>query len=80
VGLRPGTLQATVQRLAGAGIATRQWWGSGLHRNAAFADFPRLSLTVTEMLAATQLGLPCWRDLPEEAIRRVCALIAVSDH
>jgi dTDP-4-amino-4,6-dideoxygalactose transaminase len=80
VGLLPGTLETTVQRLARAGVATRQWWGRGLHRHAAFAGFPRGSLATTEMLAATQLGLPCWRDLPDETIRRVCDLIATADH
>lgn len=47
---------------ASQGIATRRWWGPGLHRTPAFADssggFP-----VAERLADSILGLPFWRDI-----------------
>ena len=61
--------------LATKGIATRRWWGGGLHRHAAFAECPRDRTTNTERLAARVLGLPCWRDLPNDKIDAICELI-----
>jgi dTDP-4-amino-4,6-dideoxygalactose transaminase len=78
VGLQQATAESTAGRLAAAGFATRRWWGGGLHRHVAFAGFPRVALPVTEALAESQLGLPCWRDLPEAAIHRIAALVAAS--
>ncbi len=72
-----GAMQ-TAQRLAASGIATRRWWGRGLHRHTAFAGFPCTALPATETLAETQLGLPCWRDLPDDTIRRICGLLRPS--
>ena len=48
--------------LAARGIATRRWWGPGLHRMPAFADSDG-SFPVTERLADCTLGLPFWRDI-----------------
>ena len=48
--------------LASRGIATRRWWGPGLHRMPAFADSPG-TFPVTERLADSILGLPFWRDI-----------------
>ena len=78
VGLARGTAGQMAERLAAAGFATRRWWGGGLHRHAAFADFPRQALPATEHLAGTQLGLPCWRDLPDAVIHRLCEQVAAS--
>jgi dTDP-4-amino-4,6-dideoxygalactose transaminase len=64
-----GSLAAVVDGLTEAGIETRRWWGDGLARQRAFAAFPRTALPVTSDLAATTVGLPCWPDLPSEAIR-----------
>ena len=78
VGLPASSAAEIESRLAASGIATRRWWGGGLHRHAAFAGFPRLPLHATEPLAVTQLGLPCWRDLPDEAIHRICERVTAS--
>ena len=63
-----GTLARHAERsLASQGIATRRWWGPGLHRMPAFAD-PCGSFPVTERLAESTLGLPFWRDItPQQA-------------
>ncbi|UVK45139.1 DegT/DnrJ/EryC1/StrS family aminotransferase [Mesorhizobium sp. AR07] len=75
VGLPIGSMDRTLTALMDAGIGVRRWWGGGLHRHAAFEHFPRAPLPVTEMLVATQLGLPCWTDLPDEAISRICSIL-----
>ena len=61
--------------LARAGIATRRWWGRGLHGPQAFADLPRTALPVTERLAAATLGLPCWPGLETQAIDEIVAIV-----
>lgn len=63
------------QALAQAGIATRRWWGRGLHGHPAFADFPRLDLTVTDRLAAGTLGLPCYPDIEVAQLAEVTATV-----
>ncbi len=49
--------------LTGAGIDTRMWWGNGVHRERATAQYSRGPLPVTESLANATLGLPLYRDL-----------------
>jgi dTDP-4-amino-4,6-dideoxygalactose transaminase len=56
-------------------IGTRRWWGGGLHRHAAFAECPRDRTANTERLAESVLGLPCWRDLPNDKIDAICELV-----
>ena len=63
------------QRLAEAGIATRRWWGRGLHSHPAFADAPRLELGVTEDLAERTLGLPCYPDITPADLAEVTAAV-----
>ncbi len=62
-------------RLSEAEIATRRWWGQGLHGHRAFTDLPRTGLPVTDRLAATTLGLPCWPGLEATAIDEITALV-----
>ncbi|WP_309644123.1 aminotransferase class I/II-fold pyridoxal phosphate-dependent enzyme [Phenylobacterium sp.] len=62
-------------RLGEAEIATRRWWGKGLHGHQAFRDLPRAPLPVTERLAATTLGLPCWPGLDTTAIDEISAVV-----
>lgn len=76
LGLPAGSMDRTLSALAAAGIGVRRWWGGGLHRHAAFADLPRMPMPVTETLVATQLGLPCWTDLPDETIARICSVLS----
>jgi dTDP-4-amino-4,6-dideoxygalactose transaminase len=66
---------AVSRALSAAGIGTRHWWGGGLHRHAAFRSCPSGTTAVTDALAAATIGLPCWPDLPDDVIGRVCAVV-----
>ena len=65
---------AVDRELAANRIGTRRWWGGGLHRHAAFRKFPRGQTENTDFLARNVIGLPCWRDLPNEKIAEICDL------
>lgn len=67
--------EAVGRELAARGIGTRRWWGGGLHRHAAFKDFPQDNTSNTDLLARNIIGLPCWRDLPNEQIKEICDLV-----
>ncbi len=74
--LSDGRAETVGRALAERGIGTRQWWSGGLHRHAAFAKCPRSDLSATEILAGKVIGLPCWRDLPNDKIELICELVA----
>ncbi|MEI9417387.1 DegT/DnrJ/EryC1/StrS family aminotransferase [Mesorhizobium sp. Cs1321R2N1] len=76
IGLPPGLMDREIKALSKAGIGVRRWWGGGLHRHVAFEHLPRMPLPVTDMLVATQLGLPCSTDLADETIFRICGIVA----
>jgi dTDP-4-amino-4,6-dideoxygalactose transaminase len=63
------------RRLGEAQIATRRWWGRGLHGHRAFRHLPRADLTVTERLGGATLGLPCWPGLDVAALDEVSAIV-----
>ncbi len=63
------------QRLTQRGIATRRWWGEGVHAQPAFAQAPRLALPATERLAATTLGLPCYPDIEVAALEETTSVV-----
>jgi dTDP-4-amino-4,6-dideoxygalactose transaminase len=63
------------QALAAKGIGSRHWWGGGLHRHAAFEHFPRAETKNTDNLVNRVIGLPCWRDLPDGEVARVCDVV-----
>jgi dTDP-4-amino-4,6-dideoxygalactose transaminase len=67
--------EAVSRRLTGHRIGTRRWWGGGLHRHAVFEKFPRSTVEQTEALAESVIGLPCWRDLPNDKIEMICDLV-----
>lgn len=80
VSLPEGCLEQLEDALTAAGFGHRRWWGGGLTAHRAFSEFPRTRTPVTELLSKTVLGLPCWEDLPKDAVvrvgetvRRVCA-------
>lgn len=75
VGLPSDSMETALNVLTQARIGVRRWWGGGLHRHTAFEHFPKVPLPVTETLVATQLGLPCWTDLSDEAISRICSIL-----
>ena len=74
--LPPACLATVEGALAGRGIDSRRWWGRGLAKQRAFARYPRMPLDVTEALASSTLGLPCWPDLPRGVIVRIAGLVA----
>jgi dTDP-4-amino-4,6-dideoxygalactose transaminase len=63
--------ESLASRLDAAGIETRRWWGDGAHAHRSTRDLPRTPLPVTERLARTTLGLPCFRDMNLGDIDRV---------
>ena len=67
--------QEIERRLGQVGIATRRWWGRGLHTHPAFDTSPRLDLSVTDGLAARTLGLPCYPDVAEPDLAQVSAIV-----
>jgi dTDP-4-amino-4,6-dideoxygalactose transaminase len=58
-----------------AKIETRRWWGRGAHDHPATHRFPRSSLSVTETLARSTIGLPFYRDLELSAIGRIAECV-----
>lgn len=73
--IRVADAAAVVGHLRGDGIEARQWWQGGIASHPAFADLPRQPLTVTSLLAATTLALPCWVDLDDTVARRIGAAL-----
>lgn len=57
------------------GVDTRQWWGGGCHASTAFTDCRRDALPVTEVLAASTLGLPFSIDMDADQIARISAAL-----
>lgn len=62
--------------LAAKGIGSRRWWGGGLHRHGAFENFPHAKTENTDLFVDRVIGLPCWRDLPNEKIEQVSEIVS----
>lgn len=61
-------------------IATRAWWSEGIHRMESFANCQkRESLTVTETLVDTTIGLPFYVDMTDSDIDRVMNALQQSE-
>ncbi len=71
----PEDAQAVGMILMGQGIGTRRWWDDGLHYHPAFADCPYQALAVTERLAVSVLGLPCFVDLADAEMDTIAAAV-----
>lgn len=69
-------LEALEDSLDAEGFGSRRWWGDGLVAHRAFRNCPHAETPVTAHLAASVLGLPCYRDLPNDEIRRIGSIIA----
>ena len=58
------------------GIGTRVWWGRALSEQKAFYKSSKIgTLGVSQSLASTHLGLPCFRDLSTDEIIRISRLL-----
>lgn len=67
---------ARVQSALGkAGIESRQWYGPGLHLEPAFQNLPRDPLPVSEAVSARLVGLPVYRDMTDQEVEAVAAVI-----
>jgi dTDP-4-amino-4,6-dideoxygalactose transaminase len=64
-------LERTIARLDAGKVQWRRWWGLGTHRHPAFADLPRMDLSVTERLAPRVIGIPFHERLTDAEIERV---------
>jgi len=71
VSLPNGCIEPLEDALSAGGFGHRRWWGDGLTAHRAFSNCPRTRTAVTERLSATVLGVPCWEDLPNDAIVRI---------
>jgi dTDP-4-amino-4,6-dideoxygalactose transaminase len=69
---------AIARALADEKIGSRRWWGGGLHRHTAFTDLPRTTTENTDCLVESVIGLPCWPDLPDADIARICEIAAIA--
>jgi len=75
VGVEDAGAEAVGRELAAHRIGTRRWWGGGLHRHAAFQNFPKGDTNHTDELAESVIGLPCWRDLPNDKIEEISDIV-----
>jgi dTDP-4-amino-4,6-dideoxygalactose transaminase len=75
IALAQAGAESVGRELAANGIGTRRWWGGGLHRHAAFEKLPRGRTENADELAESVIGLPCWRDLPNDEIRKVSDIV-----
>lgn len=73
----PRPAAALAEHLKSRGLATRQWWGEGCHRQKAFAGCGRTELPHTEWLGRNSIGLPLFVDMTPGDIRRVLAEVSV---
>ena len=63
------------EALAAADIDSRRWWSDGAHVHPATEALPRTRLPVTEALARAEIGVPFYRDLAANDIRRVADVV-----
>jgi dTDP-4-amino-4,6-dideoxygalactose transaminase len=75
VSLPIGCIEPLEDALSAEGFGHRRWWGGGLVAHRAFSKCPRTETPVTQYLSATVLGLPCWADLPNDAIVHICETV-----
>lgn len=64
------------RRLSDANIEYRWWYGHGVHRQPAFANFPSDPLPATEDLAPRIIGLPNSVDLSDHSIEKIVDVLS----
>ena len=67
-----GSVMSALER---RGVASRLWYGPGMHRHPYFRDRPAERLPVTDDLAPRLIGLPFAPDIPAAEIERVLLVI-----
>ncbi|WP_135507102.1 DegT/DnrJ/EryC1/StrS family aminotransferase [Roseovarius aestuariivivens] len=60
-------------------IDSRFWYGFGLHAESGFGPFEQDSLTVTDRLARSVLGLPFYCDLKARDVSEICTVLAAAE-
>ncbi|WP_246856600.1 DegT/DnrJ/EryC1/StrS family aminotransferase [Acetobacter vaccinii] len=73
--LWPDSATQLADTLAGQGIGSVSWWGTGCHTQPAYATCTRQPLPVTERLGHSALALPFWQDIGTEQVLRICATL-----
>lgn len=73
-----GAADVATRALAEQRIGSRRWWGGGLHRHRAFLHCPRHDTAQIDRLVESTIGLPCWRDLPNESIAEICRALGAA--
>ena len=57
------------------GVETRQGWGKGCHKQFAYRDFWKASLSETDRLGEQTLGLPFWLGMTIEDVGKVFQIL-----
>jgi dTDP-4-amino-4,6-dideoxygalactose transaminase len=69
-------LSAGIQEaLTAGGIETRMWWGRGAQNQPVAAHFPRTRLPVSEYLARATFGVPFYRDIEPDTVKRLTGIL-----
>ncbi|MET0147343.1 MAG: DegT/DnrJ/EryC1/StrS family aminotransferase [Ilumatobacteraceae bacterium] len=62
--------------LRAEGIDTRRYFSPPVHRHEAYRHLAPVDLPVTDRASSQVLSLPLWRDLPDDAVDTIGAVIA----
>lgn len=72
----PQQRELAASRFRKAGIETRLWWGTGLHKMPAFAGLERSDLRNIDEIANRYLGLPFFLGMSEFVLAKITAILA----
>jgi dTDP-4-amino-4,6-dideoxygalactose transaminase len=72
------TRDRVADSLAVAGVETRKWWGSGLHKMIYFRQVPNSGLAITDATAGRYLGLPFFQGIRHSEVDFVVSAIAAT--
>ena len=68
--------QDVIATLHDAGVETRMWWGTGLHRQPRYADLPSGPLPNTEAIARRSLSLPFYFGMKKDNVIKISEYLA----
>jgi len=66
-----GRIQRVKDVFEAKNIQTRAWWESGCHNMPAYEQFEQGSLSKTQSITTSSLGLPFWKDMDDEIWERI---------